>query len=522
MTSGVSRHDVERFRATVALRLGLWFDDGKLEQLAGVLGRRLRAVDDEAPRYLSGLEAQGKPAELREIAQELTVGETYFFRHNDQFRAFSEIALPARIQARASTRQLRLLSAGCSSGEEAYSLSILARACTIDTGIDVAVSAVDLNTRSLERAREARYSVWALRETPGDLRARYFEIDGRDYVLSRAIRDSVEFQEGNLVAGDTWANESFDVIFCRNVLMYFTPEHAQRVVARFFRALAPGGYLFLGHAENLRGVSQDFELCHTHGTFYYQRKNARGAPLTPPAAFRASPRGEAPSQPKQALDWASTWLETVQRSSDRIRELTEKPALESAPAASARVSTARARVSAARARVSASARLEFGPVLELLSQERFAEALRALTLLPSDGAANPDALLLRAALLTHCDRLQDAEQACVELLAIDGLNAGAHYLRSLCQERQGDTRAAVDHAQIASYLDPAFAMPHLHLGLMARRTGDRSTAQRELTQASQLLLREEPARLLLFGGGFSREGLVALCRSELDRLGGSS
>jgi chemotaxis protein methyltransferase CheR len=93
-------------------------------------------------------------------------------------------------------------------------------------------------------------------------------------------------------------------------------------------------------------------------------------------------------------------------------------------------------------------------------------------------------------------------------------------LRSLCRERQGDTRAAIEHAQIACYLDPAFAMPHLHLGLIARRLGDRSTAQRELTQAALLLQREEASRLLLFGGGFSRAGLATLCESELARLGG--
>ena len=507
MSVGFTPHDVARFRATIASRLGLWFDDGKLEQLASVLDRRLRAVDDLASRYLERLETLGKAqAELREIAQELTVGETYFFRHNDQFRAFSEVALPARIQARSAVRQLRLLSAGCSSGEEAYSLSILAREKARELGFEVSVRAVDVNPRAIERARAARYALWALRETPAELRERYFEIEGRDYVLSKSIRDSVEFQEENLVADDTWPAESFDVIFCRNVLMYFTPENAQLVVARFFRALAPGGYLFLGHAENLRGLSQDFELCHTHGTFYYQRKAAAGAPLTP---FIHSPVEVPRPRSAASLDWASTWLETVQRSTDRIRVLTEKPAPD--PAARSVPVNATRRV-----------RVELGPVLELLSHERFAEALDVLTRLPAQNAKHPDVLLLRAALLTHCDRLDEAELVCSELLAIDGLSAGAHYLRSLCQERQGDARAAVEHAQIASYLDPAFAMPRLHLGLMARRAGDRSTAQRELGQASLLLLREDASRLLLFGGGFSREGLVALCRSELERLGGAA
>ncbi|MET0792217.1 MAG: hypothetical protein ABW061_11905, partial [Polyangiaceae bacterium] len=210
------------------------------------------------------------------------------------------------------------------------------------------------------------------------------------------------------------------------------------------------------------------------------------------------------------LDWASTWLETVQRSSDRIRVLTEKPSSESAPLAVD--STSRP----------PRARLDLSVVLELLSHERFAEALAVLARMPVGTASDPDAVLLRAALLTHCGQLQAAELACDELLLLDGLSSGAHYLRSLCRERQGDTPAAIEHAQIACYLDPGFAMPHLHLGLIARRTGERSTAQRELKQAALLLQREDASRVLLFGGGFSREGLATLCESELSRLGGAT
>ncbi|MEI9948857.1 MAG: CheR family methyltransferase [Pseudomonadota bacterium] len=494
--------DVGRFRAAVALRMGLWFDDGKLEFLATVLERRLQARGEIAARYLARLEGTSDAErELREIAQELTVGETYFFRHNDQFRAFSEIALPARIEARASVRQLRFLSAGCSSGEEAYTLSILTREHFLDSPqpFEVAIRGVDINPRVVERARAASYSPWALRETPEAVQKQYFVVTGRDHVLSKAIRDSVVFEEENLVADDSWAPESFDVIFCRNVLMYFTPEKARRVVKRFARALAPGGYLFLGHAENLRGLSLDFELRHTHATFYYQRKPVSGATSTVVESLELPvplPRAAL------ALDWTSTWLETVQRSSDRIRVLTTRNAEAQEPVPAAPQTTPS---------------LDLGRALELLSQERFSEALAAL---PSTPSKDVDEVLLRAALLTHCGRLDEAELACAELLAIDGLSAGAHYLRSLCRERKADSRTAIEYNQIAAYLDPSFAMPHLHWGLIARRTGDRSTALRELTQAVLLLQRENASRLLLFGGGFSREGLIALCQSELDRLGG--
>jgi chemotaxis protein methyltransferase CheR len=99
------------------------------------------------------------------------------------------------------------------------------------------------------------------------------------------------------------------------------------------------------------------------------------------------------------------------------------------------------------------------------------------------------------------------------------MNAGAHYLLALCHEGGGDLQAAGSHDQVAAYLDPGFAMPRLHLGLLARRAGDHEAARRELTEASDLLRREDSSRLLLFGGGFSRDALIAVCQAELAGCG---
>jgi chemotaxis protein methyltransferase CheR len=107
-----------------------------------------------------------------------------------------------------------------------------------------------------------------------------------------------------------------------------------------------------------------------------------------------------------------------------------------------------------------------------------------------------------------------------QLLERDELNTGAHYLLALCRESAGDRQGALDHDSAAVYLDPAFAMPRVHLGLMARRAGDSEGARRELGQALLLLKREEASRLLLFGGGFTRDALIALCRAELVSAGG--
>ena len=226
-----------RFRDWIAQRLGLNFDDTKLGFLADVLGRRADQSGLARHIYLDRLEGGGVDTELQALAIELTVPETYFLRHIDQFRAFSEVALPDALAARAPVRTLNVLSAGCASGEEAFSLAILVRERALDPGWKVTIRAVDINPAMLAKAARGCYSAWALREAPADVQQRWFRSAGREFILDESIRGAVSFQEINLAQENTelWAPAFYDVIFCRNVLMYFTPEVAQAVVARLTR-----------------------------------------------------------------------------------------------------------------------------------------------------------------------------------------------------------------------------------------------------------------------------------------------
>jgi chemotaxis protein methyltransferase CheR len=160
--------------------------------------------------------------------------------------------------------------------------------------------------------------------------------------------------------------------------------------------------------------------------------------------------------------------------------------------------------------------------LELMRQERYVEARAFLADLPPESAGDPDVLLLDAVLLTHGGDLAAAEARSREVLAIDELSAGANYLVALCREDAGDRGAAIEHDRIAAYLDPTFAMPRLHLGLLARRGGDHAAARAEFDEALRLLEREDASRLLLYGGGFGRVGLLELCRAELRACGVAS
>jgi chemotaxis protein methyltransferase CheR len=502
--------DVQRFRGLVGVRLGLHFEDSKLSQLAEVLASRVSESSLPCEAYLGRLAAPELPRdELRVLAHELTVGETYFFRNPDQFRAFSEVALPDRAHAQ-RLRGVRILSAGCASGEEPYSLAIVL-AARAEPSSSASIRAVDLNASALARAAQAHYSPWALRETPAEVQRRWFRQKGRDLVLDEDVRRFVTFEERNLAESDPelWPPEAYDIVFCRNVLMYFTPQNALALVERITRSLAPGGYLFLGHAETLRGLSQEFHLLHTHGTFYYQRHDA----ASPRVAAHAGLRGEGPLDPTpllSAVEGGDTWVEAIRRASERIHALAH--ASERGPARDTPTGRAGRR----------RPQWDLGSAMELLRAERFGEALDAVQGLPPEAAADPEVLLLRATLLTHNGRLAEAERACEELLEVDELNAGAHYLLALCREGLGDPEGARHQDQIAAYLDAGFAMPRLHMGLLARRAGDRERAGRELAEALDLLRREDGSRLLLFGGGFTREALAALCRAELLACGGTA
>lgn len=494
-----ARRDIERFSETITRRLGLQFEDAKLGFLAEVLQRRLEARGGSAAVYLRMLDSDAAEAELGCLARELTVGETYFFRNSEQFRALAEVALPDRMRVQGAAGALRILSAACASGEEPYSIAAVVRETIADPSWRVSIRAVDVNPAALEKARRARYSTWALRETTPEARAKWFRQEGREVILDEAVRRAVDFEIRNLAIDDEdlWRPDVYDVVFCRNVLMYFSPEQARATIARIARSLAPGGYLFLGHAETLRGISDAFHLRHTHGTFYYERKDE-----IEPAVAREPyfPAGSiAPATRIETFNEA--WFDTIRQASERVEALSAQ-------------SAARPR------RAPTRAAWDLGPALDLMRRERFTEALTSMRQLPSESDGDPDALLLQAMLLAHGGAFSEAEAVCQRLLAIDELNAGAHYSLALCREGVADREGAAEHDRVAVYLDPAFAMPRLHLGLLARHAGDRAAARRELAQALVLLKREDASRLLLFAGGFNREALVALCRSALLACGG--
>jgi len=495
-TTAASAPAIARLRSAIAARLGLAVSEERTGPLLDLLERRCRATRLHAAEYLAWLEQDAGDDEVQALGQALTISETHFFRDADQFQALSESVLPERVRARRSEQQLRLLSLGCASGEEAYSLAIVARTVLPNSAWHLTVTGIDVNRVALEKARAGRYSSWSLRATPHAHLTRWFRPSGDAFVLDEAIRSAVRLEQGNLVAEHaSWRIPSYwDVVFLRNVLMYFTPEQARELVNRVEQMLAPGGYLFVGHAESLRGVSEAYELKHTHGTFYYRRPSSRahvGRMSTSDTGRVASQRGlsgAVSGQPRTGSTYAA------------------------GPSA-----TREHRIPRADASTVGSAILE--QALGLLAREEFGKAEALLASLPTTAQSRPEITLVRGVSLLQQGHVELAMDLARTLLASHEGHAGGHHLLALCLEAAGDMDAAVRQWQACVRLEPAGGLAHLHLGRLSRRAGDLATATKALSAALVLLPMDTPFSLLLFGGGFTPAALLNLCQAELTRCG---
>jgi chemotaxis protein methyltransferase CheR len=252
------------------------FDDESLYLLRRRLGPRLGALAlPDFPayyRYLRGTSGEARRGEIDEIADRVTTNETYFFRESYQLDAFSGELLPRLAALKARSRRLHVWSAGCSTGEEVYTIAMLILESGLFPGWDVRVFGSDLSRRVLKVARAAEYGSGAFRVTEAERVTRWFEPCGQKQRVRAEVRALCRFGQINLVDPDMAAVlGEVDVAFCRNVLIYFDQQSRRRVIETIERKLSPGGYLLLGHSESLAGLSQGFELVHLPTDMVYRR-----------------------------------------------------------------------------------------------------------------------------------------------------------------------------------------------------------------------------------------------------------
>jgi chemotaxis protein methyltransferase CheR len=280
-------HDVELneeefrlLREFIHERFGLFFDEGQRSSLRSRLEGRLAGLDlrsfEDYYHYLRF--GPQRAEELERMITHLTNNETYFFRESPQLQVFADPILKGLKERKRRTgdRTLRILSAGCSTGEEVHTLAMVIH----DSGQffwnwDIRVFGLDVDGAAVEKARRALYFHNSFRSVGPAVMERHFVRHGAGAQVKEGIRKLAHFRRGNLMEPESYEGMApLDAVFCRNVLIYFSDAATLKVVRLFHEVLAPGGYLFLGHAESLSRITDLFTPIRFQGAIVYQKADA--------------------------------------------------------------------------------------------------------------------------------------------------------------------------------------------------------------------------------------------------------
>ena len=442
----LSDEEFAELRTLLARLAGLVFDESRRDSVAFCIAERLRVTG--APDVASYLPLLQSQAERQELLNEVTIQETHFFRNPPQIRALRKYVVPELLRhAESNGRRLRVWSAGCSTGEEPYTIAMLLRELLPTTGgWDVKVIATDVSARALEAARVGRYGERAVQmATPEDL-ARFFQDGPRGtHEVRPEVKELVEFRHHNLVTEPVpfGIDERVDLVLCRNVTIYFSRDTTRALMKRLHTCLRDGGYLFLGHSETLWQVSEDFRL----------------VPLGSgeDAAFVYRRLDEGPGERRTVLpDRRTADPPTPPKPERRITSRRTPPPVAVPPA-----------------RTSVSVPTVRGALAE--------------------------------------GRYEEAEQSAAALIAAQPLDPMGFYLRGLALVNQGRDSDAVVDLRKAVYLDPGAGLAHFLLAGTLARLDDRAAAAREYRAAADTLGKRPGDGTAPELGGRSVQELAALC-----------
>lgn len=381
--------------------------------------------------------------QLQVLVQFLTVGETYFFRDRRVFEVFEkEVLAPLVASRRRGQQRLRLWSAACCTGEEAYSLSICVRKVLPDlANWNATILATDINTLFLKKAARAVYSRWSFRDELPGLREQYFTPAGEGrWELISAVREMVTFGYMNLAEGSFPSvlnnTNAMDVIFCRNVLIYFSSEQSMRVLSKLAQCLVPGGWLVVAPAETA-GVSVPGLSPVNFGGATLYRKQAKADTLH--HVVEKSP------VPSEISDSWQTLLD------EKLPLLVKEEKLASRE-----------------------------PLPQNSESDQISEIPKAAAPGP---VANVSELMTSAKRLANEGRLQEALTLCDELVVLAKMDPAAHYLRAMVMHELGVVDEAVSALKRSIYLEPTFILAHFGLGNLYRVRGRTGEADKHFENA---------------------------------------
>jgi chemotaxis protein methyltransferase CheR len=559
--SKLGHGDYLRFRDLVLERSGLHFPEKKRTDLEIGLDKALQSMPAaviqhvrllELDPYYHFLKEAATPlarAEMERLINLLTIGETHFFRDSAQFDALATQILPELIRrkraAAAAVRgnppgvpQLRLWSAGCASGEEAYSLAILLHELIPDLkDWRILLLATDINQDSLTRARQALYSDWSFRESRAKTsRSLYFTPQDKSYRLRDHIRQMVTFAPLNLIEDSFPAVDnntvSMDLIICRNVTIYFTEETTRRLVYKFYQALVEDGWLVVGHSELSLATYRAFQARTFPNTVMYQKTgqptswpadwewlDSAGSNLSTPTPMVWPMMGVGVSDPSTQGEALTPTGASPRR--DPIESPKPKAPIK---AQTKPLSSWQTNALPSAKAAGSGALIEPNPYnrAKLLLSKGYADQAvvtleKQLDKVPKTWHAQAHSLLARA--YADQGRWDQARRWGESAVKLDNLLTEAYYTLALVNEQEGNVEQALVYLKKVIYLDREGPLPYFNLAMLYKKRGEVNSARRTLNNIIKILTHWPPDKIIPDSGGVRTARLLNISQQALNELG---
>lgn len=479
-----------QFSRYLALQMGLHFSQERWPDMMrgmAAAAKEFRYNDvDECMRWLLSKPLSRSQIEI--LAGHLTVGETYFFREPQAFEALRTDVLPALIESRRqSGMRLRLWSAACSTGEEAYSIAILVQRLIPDyKQWNITILGTDINPHALRKAASGIYGEWSFRNEQPWLREKYFvPLGGGRYRIASHVQDMVTFSYLNLAEEAypslTSNTNAMDIIFCRNVLMYFEPELSAKVVRQHYQSLIDGGWLIVSPAEVTPLLSAQLETVNFPGTVLH-RKNPVRCSWTPAVVLPALP----------AINDA-----------EKIRFVTKSRPIPIEIAAIKSQSVPPA--------------VAYQQALAFYRQGHYKEAAELTGRLIADHSNNVQAVNLMVRIHANQGEFADALHWCERSIAADRVNPAGYFLMALVLLEQGQPREAILALKRTLYLDHDFVMAYFTLANLYNNQSRDKEARKYFANTETLLKGYSLEEIVPESEGMTAGRLLEIVRSITDK-----
>jgi len=417
----------------------------------------------------------------------VTIGETYFFRNPNHIKALTDYIIPQLSQKKPS---INILSAGCSTGEEPYTLSMLFK--ELFPLVHFQITATDIDTEALLKAQQGLYQKRALMKTPEIYVQNFFHTLKNGYQIRPEIRKCVSFVQSNLTSRSFYDTLGlFDLIICRNVLIYFAIPTIKKIISSLRGIIQDDGFLILGHSETLRGISDEFDVIEKSNAFFYEpiKEHPSGIENTADIGDILIPEspGQTVVDPMPGSPLSSP--ENDQHAVEAEKEL--KP---------------------------------FDPEM------RYQQGIRYIIDDNEEKAAIifkdilhhlPDhihSLLCMAMIEANRGNTREAGSYCARAFAVEEFSAHAHYITGLLHDVSGKKNKAKKAYEDAIFLETNFTPAHFKLAQLNHTLRQEKDAAKSYTNTLRCLEQESPDTLAVYLGGFSKKSIQSICKNKIETM----